>query len=116
MTDPEPTEGSAPISSSVPPSGPARLPAIPPIDKSVAAALVLTFFFGPLGLFYIGARDAIITIIVAIVVGILTLGIALLLVWPITMVWAAVAAGKKHQEFEAWKIEKLAGGANYGRF
>ena len=59
-------------------------------------------------------RGAIIAIIVSIVVGLLTLGIGLLFVWPITMVWAAVTASKKHQEFEEWKIDKLAGGANYG--
>jgi hypothetical protein len=90
------------------------LPWPPPIDKSVGAALVLTFFFGPLGLFYINVRDALIVLILAIVVGIVTLGFGLLLLWPITMVWAAVTASKRHQEFEAWKIAKLTGGMNYG--
>jgi hypothetical protein len=85
-----------------------------PIDKSVGAALVLTFFFGPLGLFYINVRGAVIAIIVSLIVGLLTLGFGLLFVWPITMVWAAVTASTKHQKFEEWKIGKLAGGTSYG--
>lgn len=104
----------APISPGVPASKSVQAAASPPIDKSVGAALVLTFFFGPFGLFYISVRNAVIAIIVTVIVGIVTLGIGLLFVWPITMVWAAVTASKKHQEFEAWKIDKLTGGANYG--
>lgn len=95
-------------------TNPSLTAAGPPTDKSVGAALVLTFFFGPLGLFYINVLGAVITTIVVIIVAILTLGIGLFLIWPITMVWAAVTAGKMHQEFEAWKIGKLSGGANHG--
>lgn len=114
MTDPNPVVGSASTPPNVPMSSAAQPAAGPPIDKSIGAALVLTFFFGPLGLFYINVRDAVIAIIVSIVVALITLGFGLLLIWPISMVWAAVTASKRHQEFEAWKIEKLAGGTNYG--
>ncbi|MGA9311731.1 MAG: hypothetical protein WBV74_15350 [Pseudonocardiaceae bacterium] len=114
MTDPDPAALPASIPPNVPVPNAAQPTAGSPIDKSVGAALVLTFFFGPLGLFYINVRGAVIAIIVSLIVGLLTLGFGLLFVWPITMVWAAVTASKKHQKFEEWKIGKLAGGANYG--
>ena len=82
---------------------------IHPTDKSVGAALVLTFFFGPLGLFYVTVVGAIVMVVVAVVAAALTLGLALLLIWPISMIWAAVLAGQKHQAFEVWKIEQLGG-------
>ncbi len=88
--------------------------AAPPIDKSVGAALVLTFFFGPLGLFYITIAGAVVMTIVAIIVAIFTLGFGLLLIWPITMIWSAVVASRQHQEFEAWKIGRLTGGSAHG--
>lgn len=86
----------------------------PPTDKSVGAALVLTFFFGPLGLFYIHVLGAIIATVVAVVISVLTLGFGLILVWPVCMVWSAVTASKQHQQFEAWKISRLSGGAPQG--
>jgi len=57
------------------PNPSARADEPPPVDKSVGAALVLTFFFGPLGLFYITVLGAVIMTVVAIIVAILTVGI-----------------------------------------
>lgn len=114
MTDSDPAAAPASTPSSAPTFSATQPAAGPPLDKSVGAALALTFFFGPLGLFYINVRGAIIAIVASIVVSLLTLGFGLLFVWPVTMVWAAVTASKKHQEFEEWKIGKLAGGANHG--
>ena len=71
-------------------------------DKSVGAALVLTFLFGPLGIFYVSILWAVVFIVLAIVVAILTLGLGLLLVWPVSMVWAAIAASKQHSRYQAW--------------
>jgi hypothetical protein len=48
-------------------------------DKSVGAALVLTFLFGPLGIFYVSILWAV--VFVALIVAVLTLGLGLLLVW-----------------------------------
>ena len=114
MTDLHPAAGQASTPPNVPMSRADQPAAAPPIDKSVGAALVLTFFFGPLGLFYINVRDALIALVLSVIVGIITLGFGLLFLWPITMVWAAVTASKRHQDFEAWKIGKLAGGMTYG--
>ena len=80
-----------------------------PVDKSVGAALVLTFFFGPIGLFYVSVVGAIVMIVVGTVAALLTLGLALLLIWPISMVWAAVLAGQKHQAYDVWKLGQMRG-------
>jgi hypothetical protein len=62
-----------------------------PPPKSMAAALLLTFFFGPLGLFYVSVPAALIMIVVSIVVGVMTFGFGLLLTGAACMVWAAIA-------------------------
>lgn len=63
-------------------------------QKSVAVALLLTFFFGPLGMFYSTISGAVIMIFVNIFMVIFTLGIGLLFTWPICMIWGAVAASQ----------------------
>lgn len=75
-------------------------------DKSVGAALVLTFLFGPLGLFYVSIVGAIVMCVGTIVVALLTAGIGLAIVWPICMVWSAVAASRMHSEFEMWRMSR----------
>lgn len=57
-------------------------------QKSMPLALILTFFFGPLGLLYASVRDGLILICISIAVGILTLGFGLIFVWIGSMVWA----------------------------
>lgn len=63
-------------------------------QKSVAVALLLTFFFGPLGMFYSTVGGAITMLIVSVLLAMLTLGASILITWPICMIWAAVAASK----------------------
>lgn len=45
----------------------------------------------------------------AVVVAIFTIGFGLLLLWPVTMVWGAVAAGNEHQKYDAWRIRSMTG-------
>lgn len=71
-------------------------------DKSVGAALVLTFLFGPLGIFYVSFLWAVVFIVLAIIVAILTLGLGLLLVWPASMILAAIMASNRHSAYQAW--------------
>lgn len=80
-----------------------------PLDKSVGAALALTFLFGPLGLFYTSAAAAVAMILVGASVGFLTLGFGLILVWPATMVWAAVDASRMHQNYQRWLLGQQGG-------
>ncbi|MGO9661648.1 MAG: hypothetical protein ACLQVK_05605 [Acidimicrobiales bacterium] len=70
-------------------------------DKSVVLALVLTFFLGPLGLFYASATGAVTLIVLAAVGVVPTLGYVLIFVWPASMVWAAIAANNRHNAFIA---------------
>lgn len=85
-------------------------PGRPPSDKSVGAALLLTFLFGPLGVFYssiIGGLilSALFIVVIAIAVGTLGIGLVLLVVlWPISMLWGALSASRKHRRFETWRV------------
>lgn len=61
-------------------------------NKSVGIALILTFFFGPLGMLYSTVSGGIIMLIITGIVAIFTLGFGLLITWPVCMIWAAVSA------------------------
>ena len=69
--------------------------------KSVAISLILTFFFGALGMLYSTIWGAIIMIIVSILVATITLGMGLFLVWPICMIWGALAAASYNKKLLA---------------
>ena len=60
-------------------------------QKSVGVSLLLTFLFGPLGMFYSTVSGAVIMLIVSIVLAAFTLGISIFITWPICMLWGAVA-------------------------
>ncbi len=67
--------------------------------KSMGVAILLTILIGPLGLFYStifgGIIMSIIFLIISLIVGFLTLGFALIIIWPIIwiicIIWAALA-------------------------
>lgn len=61
-------------------------------EKSVVAAFLLTFLFGPLGLLYATVGGGISMIIVALILGAVTLGLGALITWPVAMIWGVVAA------------------------
>jgi hypothetical protein len=78
-----------------------------PKDKSVGAALVLTFFFGPLGLLYcVPWWAALLMFLGAIVLALPTLGFAVAVIWVASMIWGAVAASKEHTEFQVWLAQQ----------
>lgn len=70
--------------------------------KSVGVAFLLTFLFGPLGMFYSTVRGAMIMLGVlflgGFVAGVVTLGLAWLVWWPLvwvgSIVWGCIAAGE----------------------
>lgn len=64
----------------------------PKVRKSVGVALLLTLLFGPLGMLYSTGWGAFIMFVLCLWLGLMTFGIALIVLWPICMVWAAVAA------------------------
>jgi len=71
--------------------------------KSVGVALVLTFFFGPFGMFYSTVSGALIMLGILVfggfIAGVVTLGLAWLVWWPMvwlaSMIWGGVAAGNQ---------------------
>jgi hypothetical protein len=69
----------------------------PQPTKSVGVALVLTFFFGPLGMLYSTVAGGLIMLAANVVLGTLTLGLFFFISWPIQMVWAAVAASNTNK-------------------
>ena len=84
------------------PQGHPISPGKPPTDKSVGAALVLTFFFGPLGLLYVSVLGAILMSLLTAVVAVVTLGLGAIPLWCICMVWGAISAGRKHSAFQVY--------------
>lgn len=77
------------------------------MDKSVGAAIALTCFFGPFGLFYTSMMAAFIMLGLTIIVGLFTLGFGLIVIWPASLIWAVVDASRMHQQFEMWKVSQL---------
>lgn len=70
---------------------------VPP-SKSVGLAILLSLFFGPLGMFYSTIAGAIVMLIMNLIAVFFTLGFGLFLTWPIGIIWAAVAAGNKSKK------------------
>lgn len=60
-------------------------------QKSAAIAILLTIFFGPLGLLYSSVIGGVVMIILGLVIGLITFGIGLVVVWVGSIIWAAVA-------------------------
>jgi hypothetical protein len=63
--------------------------------RDIGLALLLTFFFGPLGMFYSTVIGGIIMLIASVLAILFSGGIGLFFTWPIQLVWAAEAALKK---------------------
>ena len=68
-----------------------------PNRKSVILALVLTFFFGPIGMLYSTVVGAIVMAVLYVVIGIPTLGWGLAVLHPIAIVWGVWAAHNQNQ-------------------
>jgi hypothetical protein len=60
--------------------------------KSVGVAFVLTFFFGPLGMLYSTVTGAVVMLIVSVLAAVVTLGLSVIVTWPICIVWGCIAA------------------------
>lgn len=60
--------------------------------KNVGVAIILTAIFGPLGMFYSTIFGGIVMTIVTLVVAVVTMGFGLIITWPISILWGALAA------------------------
>ncbi|MGH9014570.1 MAG: hypothetical protein ACRDZ1_11620 [Acidimicrobiia bacterium] len=74
----------------------------PPQDRSVGAAFALTLLFGPFGILYVSVPAALVTMAVSAVAVVVTLGLAIFLVWPASMIVGCVIASRRRSEHAAW--------------
>ena len=61
-------------------------------QKSVGIAVILAFFFGPIGMLYSTIAGALVMFVANLLAIFLTAGLGLVVTWPIGLVWAGVAA------------------------
>lgn len=69
--------------------------------KSVAISLILTFLFGPLGMLYSTILGGVIMTVLVLIIGIFTLGFGLFILWPICMIWGALAVSGSNKKMLA---------------
>lgn len=70
-------------------------------QKSVGAAILLTFLFGPLGMFYSTVGGAIFMLFLSIILSVLTLGVSIPFTWLACIIWGAVAADSTNKQILA---------------
>jgi Protein of unknown function (DUF2510) len=80
-----------------------------PQDKSAGVAFVLTFLFGPFGLFYVSVPIALGAVVIEFVALPATLGFGLFLTWPAIIILGCIIASRKHSEYQAWLAGLQAG-------
>lgn len=77
------------------PRTPAPLDFAPPAEeerpRKLRTALLLTLFFGPLGLFYVSTWGALLMCAITFAAAISTVGIALVPCWIVCLIWAFVS-------------------------
>ena len=76
---------------------PARQAVIVVPTKSVGIAIMLTLFFGPLGMLYSTIAGAAVMFVATLLALFLTAGIGLLVTWPVGVIWSAVAASSHNK-------------------
>lgn len=77
---------------------PAAVPVVIVNDhKSVGLAMLLTLFFGPLGMAYSTVGGAVVMFFVTLFVMAVTLGLGLFVTWPVCVIWAAYAASEHNR-------------------
>jgi len=72
--------------------------------KSLVASILLTLFFGPLGLLYSSVSGGIIMIIVTVLISIFTLGLGLLISFPICIIWGIIATNAHNAKINDTKF------------
>ena len=66
--------------------------------KSVGLSLILTFFFGPLGMLYSTITGGIIMFIVNLIFLPVTLVFGIILTWPIQIIWGVIAVNRHNSK------------------
>jgi hypothetical protein len=79
-------------------------------QKSVVGAVLLAFFFGPLGMLYATVPGAIVMFFVNLIVGVPTLGLGLFVTIPVGALWAGLAANSQNKRLQAVSAQQVATG------
>lgn len=66
--------------------------------KSMGISIILTILFGPLGMLYSTIWGGVIMFVISAIVGFLTLGLGLIIIWPTCVIWAAVATSSYNKK------------------
>lgn len=72
--------------------------------KSQGVSFILTFLFGPLGLFYSTVVGGIIMLVLGIIIAIVTLGLGAILAWLGSIIWGAIAVSAHNKKLMSGKI------------
>jgi hypothetical protein len=76
---------------------PAQQVVIMAAPKSMGIAIILSALFGPLGMLYATVPGGLIMMVICFVVGLFTLGLGALLLWPVCIAWTAVAVSSHNK-------------------
>jgi hypothetical protein len=107
-----PTQTGTPTQTEAPVTNPKPAPVKPQVIvvqslKSMGLGLLLTLIFGPLGMLYSSIIGAVIMFVVSAVVGFLTLGLGLIVIWPICLGWTYAAIKKHNNNLMSGKFQDL---------
>ena len=69
-------------------------------QKSVVGAVLLAFFFGPLGMLYATVPGALIMFVISFPILFVTLGLGLIVTLPICAIWAGIAASSHNTRLQ----------------
>ncbi len=74
-------------------------------QKNMMLGLILTFVFGGLGMLYATIVGGIVMIILSSIIGLVTGGLGLVVLWPIQMIWTYLAI-KNHNSGQARAVAR----------
>jgi len=66
--------------------------------KNIGLSIILTVLFGPLGMLYSTISGGIIMLVISFIIAIFTLGLGLMIIWPICIIWGAVSTSSYNQK------------------
>lgn len=76
--------------------------------KSAFYSFLLVLLLGPIGLLYSSIKGGIIMLLISLGIIYFTISIALIVTWPVCLIWAAKASGKSMEHLRTIKTTKEA--------
>ncbi|MCR5756429.1 MAG: hypothetical protein K6F95_00770 [Selenomonas sp.] len=70
-------------------------------EKNMGLSIVLTALFGPLGLFYSSIIGGFIMLVISFVGALITLGVSLIITWPLCILWAYLSTKRYNAKLSA---------------